>query len=49
VLCNGCYNILQPTCLDVYDNYACWMGLEGECGICVTTSTNQKINEKKEI
>lgn len=35
VLCARCYNDLQPTCLDSYENYACWMGLKGECGTCV--------------
>ncbi|MCK4597839.1 (2Fe-2S)-binding protein [bacterium] len=35
VICGRCENSLQPTCLDVYDNYACWMGLKGECGTCV--------------
>jgi len=36
VLCGRCQNTLQPTCLDVYDDYNCWMGLKGECGTCVT-------------
>jgi len=31
VLCNACLNELQPTCLDVYDNYSCWMGTTGNC------------------
>jgi len=44
VLCGRCYNELQPTCLDSYDNYACWMGLKGECGTCV----REKPEEKKE-
>ena len=35
VLCNGCYNSLQPTCPEVHDEYTCWMGLKGECGTCV--------------
>lgn len=35
VLCNSCYNEVQPTCLEVYDNYACWMGLKMDCGSCV--------------
>ncbi len=35
VLCNSCYNSVQPSCLDVYDNYACWMGLANNCGRCV--------------
>lgn len=35
ILCGRCENSLQPTCLDIYDSYSCWMGLHGECGICV--------------
>jgi len=46
ILCNGCYNSLQPSCLEVYDNYACWMGLKGECGTCVNTNTNYNKNKK---
>jgi len=45
IVCGSCYNKLQPTCLDVYDSYSCWMGLKGECGTCVT----EKPKEKKEI
>jgi len=36
VLCGRCENSLQPTCIEVNDNYNCWMGLKGECGTCVT-------------
>lgn len=37
ILCGRCENSLQPTCLEVYDNtYNCWMGMKGECGVCVT-------------
>lgn len=46
VLCNGCYNELQPTCLEVYDNYTCWMGLKGDCGTCVKEKLT---NKKKEV
>jgi bidirectional [NiFe] hydrogenase diaphorase subunit len=35
VVCARCYNALQPTCLDVYDDYKCYMGLKGDCGTCV--------------
>ena len=35
VLCGRCENAVQPTCLEFYNNYACWMGLKGECGTCV--------------
>lgn len=51
VLCNGCYNSLQPTCIDQYDHYDCWMGLKGECGTCVDRSTVQELkvlNNKNE-
>ena len=44
VLCGRCENSLQPTCLEFYDNFSCWMGLKGECGTCVT----EKFEEKKE-
>ena len=39
VLCGRCENTLQPTCLEPYDNYTCWMGLKGECGTCVKEKT----------
>ena len=42
VLCGGCYNDLQPTCLEFYDNYSCWMGLKGECGTCVREKPDEK-------
>jgi bidirectional [NiFe] hydrogenase diaphorase subunit len=35
VLCNSCNNNLQPTCLELFENYNCWMGLVHECGTCV--------------
>ena len=35
VLCGRCENSLQPTCLEFYDDFSCWMGLKGECGTCV--------------
>ena len=47
VLCGRCYNELQPTCLEQYDNYSCWMGLKSECGTCVQeTDKNKKETEK---
>ena len=45
VLCGRCENALQPTCLEFYDDYACWMGLKGECGTCV----REKPEEKKGV
>ena len=35
ILCGRCENSLQPTCVDLYNSYSCWMGLKGECGTCV--------------
>jgi len=34
VVCGGCLT-LEPTCLEVYDDYKCYMGLKGVCGSCV--------------
>ncbi len=42
VLCGRCYNELQPTCLDSFDNYSCWMGLKGECGTCEREEAEKK-------
>ncbi len=36
VLCGRCENSLQPTCTELNGSFNCWMGLEGECGTCVT-------------
>ena len=44
VLCNGCFNSIQPTCTEVYGQNDCWMGLKGECGTCV----EQVVNIQKE-
>ncbi|NHI94340.1 MAG: hypothetical protein EAX96_17745 [Candidatus Lokiarchaeota archaeon] len=42
VLCNSCCNELQPTCLDIYEHFTCWMGLKGECGTCIKGESNEK-------
>ena len=47
VLCNGCLNELQPTCLAEYDHFDCWMGLKGECGTCVQNLKSLNIELKK--
>jgi coenzyme F420 hydrogenase subunit beta len=41
VLCNGCYNSLQPTCISNEDNYNCWMGLKYECGTCYSEESKK--------
>ncbi|MDD3627077.1 MAG: 2Fe-2S iron-sulfur cluster-binding protein [bacterium] len=49
VLCGACYNSLQPTCLDIYDNYMCYEGLKGDCGTCIREKPEQKnIDTKKQ-
>lgn len=45
VLCNGCYNSLQPTCISNEDNYNCWMGLRYECGTCFNEESKNNITE----
>ena len=47
VLCGGCYNDLQPTCLEIQDNFSCWMGLKGECGTCVREKSEDSTEECK--
>ncbi len=42
VLCGGCYNELQPTCIEHFDDYKCYMGLKGECGVCVREEPEKK-------
>ncbi|MEW5759812.1 MAG: 2Fe-2S iron-sulfur cluster-binding protein [Candidatus Thermoplasmatota archaeon] len=42
VLCGRCENSLQPTCLEFYDNYTCWMGLKGDCGTCVREKKEER-------
>ncbi|HUT69850.1 MAG TPA: 2Fe-2S iron-sulfur cluster-binding protein [Desulfatiglandales bacterium] len=44
ILCGRCENALQPTCLESYHNFTCWMGLRGECGTCAS----EKLEGKKE-
>ena len=48
VLCGRCENSIQPTCLDAYDNYMCWMGLKGDCGTCVQEEPEKKHGDKEE-
>ncbi len=45
VLCNGCYNSLQPTCTSNEDNFNCWMGLKNECGTCYSEESKENITE----
>ena len=32
-VCNACLS-LEPTCIEVHDDYQCWMGTTGDCGTC---------------
>jgi len=47
ILCGRCENTLQPTCLEFYNNYSCWMGLKNECGTCVKEKPEEKEENKK--
>lgn len=42
VLCGRCFNELQPTCLEEYGEFNCWMGLKGDCGTCVHADDSKK-------
>lgn len=33
-VCNACLT-LEPTCIEQYDDYQCWMGTTGDCGTCI--------------
>jgi len=33
-ICNACLT-LEPTCIEVHDDYQCWLGTTGDCGTCV--------------
>jgi len=47
VLCGRCENSTQPTYLDVYDNYTCWMGLKGKCGTCVQEEPKKQVDKEE--
>ncbi len=49
VVCGRCYNAVQPTCLDFYEDYKCYMGLKGDCGTCVKEKPErvQKENDNR--
>jgi len=32
-VCNACLT-LEPSCIEVHDDYQCWMGTTGDCGTC---------------
>ena len=33
-VCGGCL-AMQPSCLEFYEDYKCYMGIKGDCGTCV--------------
>ena len=33
-VCNACLT-LEPSCIEVHDDYQCWMGTTGDCGTCI--------------
>jgi coenzyme F420 hydrogenase subunit beta len=46
VVCGRCYNAMQPTCLDHYEDYKCYMGLKGDCGTCITEKPEKETSVK---
>lgn len=40
-LCSGCLS-LEPSCIEVHDDYQCWMGTTGDCGTCEGRPDQQK-------
>ncbi|MBA7598446.1 hypothetical protein ES703_05462 [subsurface metagenome] len=46
VVCGRCYNALQPTCIDYYDDYKCYLGLTRDCGTCIREAPEDKKREK---
>jgi coenzyme F420 hydrogenase subunit beta len=42
LVCGGCLNDLQPTCLEYYDDYMCYEGLKGDCGTCIREEPENK-------
>jgi bidirectional [NiFe] hydrogenase diaphorase subunit len=47
VVCGRCYNSLQPTCVDFYDDYKCYLGLTRDCGTCIREAPDEKKVSKK--
>jgi bidirectional [NiFe] hydrogenase diaphorase subunit len=47
VVCGRCYNAMQPTCLDYYEDYKCYMGLKGDCGTCINQETEEAKKKAK--
>ena len=40
-VCNACLT-LEPSCIEVHDDYQCWMGTTGDCGTCVKPDEKKK-------
>jgi bidirectional [NiFe] hydrogenase diaphorase subunit len=49
VVCGRCYNSLQPTCVDFYDDYKCYLGLTRDCGTCIREEPTEKKQQKQKI
>lgn len=41
VVCGGCLKV-EPTCLEFYDDYKCYMGIKGDCGTCIREKPEMK-------
>jgi NADH dehydrogenase/NADH:ubiquinone oxidoreductase subunit G len=40
-ICNACLT-LEPTCIEVHDDYQCWLGTTGDCGTCIRPEDEKK-------
>jgi len=47
VVCGACLKF-EPTCLDHYVDYQCWMGSVAECGGCVREKPGEKVTPETE-
>jgi len=44
VVCGGCLSV-EPSCLEFYDDYKSYMGIKGDCGICIREEPEIKKKE----
>lgn len=41
VVCGGCLTV-EPSCLEFYEDYKCYMGIKGDCGTCIKEKRQMK-------
>ena len=45
-LCSGCLSP-EPTCIEIHEDYQCWMGTTGDCGTCEGRPDQQRQKSNK--